>query len=772
MARNSNTDLLGDMRAGASEMAEDRRRKAEDDARKQWLLEGDKPAEEGMVPIEVNYEGVEQDLDLVRMAADDQREGRTRPPRSYSPRYLQPKRRTVRGIDLATGIRELDRGSVDNPEIEQDVQAGVELLRQSEVTPEGVDEKGIQGLARVARSIINDGGDYQEYKRAVEMYGAPPKVAQMAYNVAQEAIGQQALTDGYAAPITDADVQAVMANTEEYDEQSLLLEDNWVDSAKVLWEAENGEKWDGTRKELWQYGLEIMSQFNNRVAGAPGLSPGSMAHFTLQAMSRSPFDDNQYAKALYMLLDMYDRTSIGLNTVGRGLGAAFTDPISMLGLGVLGKVSYKIAGNRIKRMLSEAGLVGAIEGGAFLGTDELGRQQTAVEAGAQEEIDTGQVAAYTGAGALMGGFVGKGMDFALSEPMIQRYKNWGRKLVDNAQRGPVIPISPQMGAIGNLRNVLQMSGVSDMRASQIKKLWQVIDGGNRVGDKYDDILLMADPDDYRKDFPLGAITAGRSPHDKVKGAAKLVAQMEKGAPVTPAVMNRAYKELSSIPEFKEIMDSDVPADVIQAVNTQRSVDAMESAFQDYVSKFADNTQGPEFSARRAKQLAEEEALNRKARAENWTDEHYAEALLEAFTQEVKRALSKINDASIESELQDPNVTTLAELFDAIRRQGRDFEKGDAWVNRKIDGVKNVVVLSRASESLPDLSDKDIVPQDVGLMRDVKTVLDKALKYASKNSASDQEVENYIRDNASKTVAEEALATYDVYKLGGFADELD
>lgn len=445
MARNDGIDLLEDVRATAGEMADERRRQAEDDARKQWLLEGDKPAEEGMVslPDSPNLEGLEHDLDLVRMAADDKREGITRPARSYSPRYLKPKHRTVRGIDLATGLREMDRGSVDNPEIEQDVMAGVELLRQSEVSPEGIDEKGMQGLARVARSVINDGGDYAEYKRAVEQYGAPPKVAQAAYTAAQEAIGHKYLTDGYSAPISDADVQAVRHNRDEYDEQGLLLEDGWITAAQVIWEAENGEKWSGTRQELWQYGLETMSGFNNRIAGVPGLVPASMAHFTLQAMSRAPFDDNQYAKALYTLLDMYERTAIEANTVGRGLGALATDPVSLAGLGVAGKVAYKVAASRIKRLLSEAGVVGALEGGAFLAADELGRQQTAVESGAQEEIDQGEVALATGAGVVMGGAVGKSMDFLLSEPMIRKYKQVGSKLVENAKRGPVIPFNPQ-----------------------------------------------------------------------------------------------------------------------------------------------------------------------------------------------------------------------------------------------------------------------------------------------------------------------------------------
>ena len=77
----------------------------------------------------------------------------------------------------------------------------------------------------------------------------------------------------------------------------------------------------------------------------------------------------------------------------------------------------------------------------------------------------GQVAAYTGAGALMGGAVGKGMDFALSEPMIQRYKNWGRKLVENAQRGPVIPLSPQLGAVGDLSKIYR--GSDDILSTRI-----------------------------------------------------------------------------------------------------------------------------------------------------------------------------------------------------------------------------------------------------------------------------------------------------------------
>lgn len=391
------------------------------------------------------------DHDTVQMILDDEDQGRSRADRTYSNEYMKPNRRTIRGIDMKTGVRHLNIGDYNVPGVEEHTRKGVELIGKANMSADyGPDEKGLQGAAHVATAIQLEGGSYADLERALDQTGIPKGAARVAWNAAARASIQQTFDEELSAPPPQEELDAIEADPlPDLTTDDLINNSDWLDSALYMWEAENGAKFNGSKQELVDWSLNEMSNFNWRILGAPGVNGTSMAYYATQATLLG----GDYAKALLNLIDMYDRVETDPGIVKRSLGAAFSDPTMYAGLG-FGKgaawVSSKVMKNRLKKWLVEGAMVGAGEGAIYAGGEDLARQTVEKSAGAREEIDPGQAATSAAIGAGVGAAVGPVIGAAMSPKAVDFYRRTGAKMRQNARYTPRTPMTSQIGAIGDL----------------------------------------------------------------------------------------------------------------------------------------------------------------------------------------------------------------------------------------------------------------------------------------------------------------------------------
>jgi hypothetical protein len=406
---------------------------------------------------------IQTDYDLVQQFTDDQANGTPRPPGQYAQKYVQPNKRTVMGVDLANGTRHWNTADFNVPGVEHHVQRGIEILRESTNSAvDGPDDKTIQGLSHIAQSIQLQGGDFNDLKNAAEALQIPDSSVLLGWNAAARAQGQQEAEQYITAPVTEQEVQSLPPPPpQDIDSEDLVNEAGWMDSAKFLWNIENAAEFQGSPEELNQWALNEMSNFNWRIVGSPGVNGTSMAYYATQAALQG----KEYAQALLTLIETYDRVSTDLAIIGRSLGAVATDPTTYAGLGAgkLGaQIASQVAKNRLQTFLIKASTIGATEGAAFAGGENLARQSVQVDAGAREEISGKEAAAMAATGGAVGAALGPVVAGALSPAAMKLYRKGGQRMLANARKGGGRSIlTAQTGAVGDLAGFVPMAGQAD-----------------------------------------------------------------------------------------------------------------------------------------------------------------------------------------------------------------------------------------------------------------------------------------------------------------------
>jgi len=154
-----------------------------------------------------------------------------------------------------------------------------------------------------------------------------------------------------------------------------------------------------------QWGVNFISLFENNFS-AMGIN-------TAQLMD-APIEVH---RAMYYLMESADRKGVKFSNVVKGLGNMMADPFTYLGLGTLGigllgkqtgqkltKMAFKdLLKNSVKLVKpTKVSAAASAEGALYMTAFDLARQNVAVNAEVQDEINLGQTAAMGTTGAVMG----------------------------------------------------------------------------------------------------------------------------------------------------------------------------------------------------------------------------------------------------------------------------------------------------------------------------------------------------------------------------------
>ena len=223
-------------------------------------------------------------------------------------------------------------------------------------------------------------------------------------------------------PLTDSkqivsDMAQEIYNTErEYTEQDLGKDATWIEASRMAYKYFNNSDFNGTDEEAAKAGFEMMGEFNY-----------NMALGTIPMAAKIGEASDEQKLAFYYMMDTYDKKDVSAAGVGRFFKNVGLDPTTYIGIGTLGfGFAGKAAGSQaakagLKEMLKQGAkkylqsttTVAATEGAIYTAADDIARQNVAVEAGMQEEIDPTQTAAAAGIGAAGGAGLAKGGELAV-----------------------------------------------------------------------------------------------------------------------------------------------------------------------------------------------------------------------------------------------------------------------------------------------------------------------------------------------------------------------
>jgi SAM-dependent methyltransferase len=387
------------------------------------------------------------DYDLREQAYQDQQQGTVREDGTVSNQYLQPQRRTVHGIDIATGQRILSRGK-GVPEAEEKFEQGAAQLRDSTFNAQrGYDNpQAIESLATVAEGTLLEDGEYEEYERNINMVGATPEQAQLAWDLANVRQDSEYAAEAIASDVERQLQEGIDSDVEYEDRPSISSEElqgnsQWLNAAGALYEAEQGRPFEGDPEELHNFAITTMQAY----------------HWNLTAMgymiSRAHAEGSETSENLLTMLDYYGQLEFDMERVPGNVFMFATDPMNFVSLG--GGAAAKLLASRavnatakkiLENIVTRAAVAGSVEGGMTMAGIEAGEQTLEIDAGRREEMSGTDIAKMGGmgmaGGALLGGTIGGAIKMA---PEMVKLKRQVMKNLREAQgQGPM---RGQIGAI-------------------------------------------------------------------------------------------------------------------------------------------------------------------------------------------------------------------------------------------------------------------------------------------------------------------------------------
>jgi len=210
---------------------------------------------------------------------------------------------------------------------------------------------------------------------------------------------------------------AISSNIEDVKEEDLLKDETFGYASKKMYRSMRGEDFTGTDEEATQYGIDLMRKVDNVLYNP---SKENLYGFVDQVDQMSP---EEAQSALYMM-EMFEAKEWTMSGLGEAMAYMGTDVttyvgISTLGWGFAGKEAAKMAAKKtmfetLKRVAFSNAGAGAIEGGAYGGAFEHGKQRIS-EMGGQGYDATAvgtNVAIGTGFGALAGKYLPEAFEYA------------------------------------------------------------------------------------------------------------------------------------------------------------------------------------------------------------------------------------------------------------------------------------------------------------------------------------------------------------------------
>ena len=221
---------------------------------------------------------------------------------------------------------------------------------------------------------------------------------------------------------------------ENVDHKTLYKNKDWLEASLKLYEANHGKlpteqdlsDRDGETyaQKIADYGLKEMAGFNFNI--------GDQAIDTYTITQKA---DQRTKEAFVYLMDQYDNVDSSWHTAGQAGWEMATDFTNWLGLGSLGigavaGQAAKFAGKKavkeallnntkkkvqdatVKESLKRSGAIAGVEGALHGVAYDSMQQNVRLDAGAQEEYNTGQTLLSAGIGAAGGVVLGTGIDYA------------------------------------------------------------------------------------------------------------------------------------------------------------------------------------------------------------------------------------------------------------------------------------------------------------------------------------------------------------------------
>ena len=234
-------------------------------------------------------------------------------------------------------------------------------------------------------------------------------------------------------PLTDSQqivrdmVQEIYDKEREYTEQELSKDATWVEASRMAYKYFNDSDFTGTDEEAAKAGLEMMGEFNYIISYGVNPATGKVYEGTIPMAAKISGASDEQKLAFYYMMDAYDKKDISAAGVGRFFKNVGLDPTTYVGIGTLGwGFAGKAAGGQaakagLKEMLKQGAkkylqsttAVAATEGAIYSAADDIARQNVAVEAGFQEDINATQTALAAGIGAATGAGLVKGGELAV-----------------------------------------------------------------------------------------------------------------------------------------------------------------------------------------------------------------------------------------------------------------------------------------------------------------------------------------------------------------------
>ena len=170
-----------------------------------------------------------------------------------------------------------------------------------------------------------------------------------------------------------------------------------------------------TDEEFAQWGINHIGHINY-----------NLSYLGVKAVETVLSDDPETSLSLYQMMNMYDElpnfTKEGTIRTVKGLA---TDPLTYIGLSTLGlaalgkKIVVKMTKSKLKKSLANnikdkygMDILLAIEGGSYMGADDIARQTIAVSAEEQEGIDARQTGESIATGTVLGPVAGRALNVA------------------------------------------------------------------------------------------------------------------------------------------------------------------------------------------------------------------------------------------------------------------------------------------------------------------------------------------------------------------------
>jgi hypothetical protein len=225
----------------------------------------------------------------------------------------------------------------------------------------------------------------------------------------------------YGLPVGAIDPENIKAaqGTRQGEE---LKDPNWIAASRILHDYMNRARTEninifgvdqavnmdaktlGSAEEYASWGVQFMNRFDNNI---------SRMLLDISKVENAPME---VQKSMYYLMETADREGITGDNFLSGLGYQLIDPMNWVGLGTFGiGMAGKYAGKQftkatfkqaLKDMVSikptGVKLATSAEGAMFAAADNLARQDVKIGAGVQDEVNVGEAALATTAGAAIG----------------------------------------------------------------------------------------------------------------------------------------------------------------------------------------------------------------------------------------------------------------------------------------------------------------------------------------------------------------------------------